>query len=115
MFFRNNAVAQVENFTFLFVDQKWKVSMIETHTGLVETAFTWAHEIGHAMNMQHDFLSYPSFEPRKDKDGKSCTKVSGIMDYSAQRPSLWTSCSKEDLTKLYNYEMDHFGKFCLDL
>ena len=89
--------------------------MIETHTGLVDTAFTWAHEIGHAMNMQHDFLSYPSFEPRKDQGGKSCTKVSGVMDYSYHLPSLWTSCSKEDLKKFYNYEMDHFGKFCLNM
>ena len=29
--------------------------------------------------------------------------------------NLEESVTQEDLTELYNYEMDHFGKFCLDL
>ena len=97
----------------LFSDQKWKVSIVETHTNLIATAFTWAHEIGHAINMHHDFTSHHPFSSRNDTSKNPCSKVSGIMDYSYYLPQKWTSCSKEDLTKLYIQEMSNHRFFCL--
>ena len=97
----------------LFLDQKWKASIIETHTSFAATAFTWAHEIGHAINMHHDFKMFYPFTPRNDVDGRECSKVSGIMDYSYEFPRIWSPCSREDLTKFYINEMSRFGSFCL--
>ena len=97
----------------IFLDQKWKASIIETHTSFAATAFTWAHEIGHAINMHHDFEKFYPFTPRNDAGGHACSKVSGIMDYSYEFPRIWSPCSKEDLTTFYINEISRFGSFCL--
>ena len=88
--------------------------MVELHTNLVATAFTWAHEVGHAINMQHDFKTFHPHVEKNDKDGHMCSNISGVMDYSRNQPTVWTSCSKDDLTRLYEHEMKHFNHFCLD-
>ena len=43
-----------------------------------------AHELGHNLNMRHDFTE-PFSTPKIDKfspDGTLCTNVNGIMDYN---------------------------------
>ena len=107
------AIFNVDRIYNLFLDQKWKASIIETHTSFAATAFTWAHEIGHAINMHHDFKMFYPFTPRNDVHGRECSKVSGIMDYSYEFPRIWSPCSREDLTKFYINEMSRFGSFCL--
>jgi len=52
-----------------------------------------AHELGHNLGMNHDFLSSPS-DPRYDNQGNICTGINGVMDY-AQRDK-WTTCSYQD-------------------
>lgn len=65
-----------------------------------------AHEIGHNMNMRHDFIKTPG-GVRLDSKGKSCTNIGGIMDYFGTADK-WTSCSVEDFTALANQQ-----GFCL--
>ena len=45
---------------------------------------TVAHELGHNLNMQHDFIN-PFSNPKTDRfsaDGTKCTDDNGIMDYN---------------------------------
>ncbi len=42
-----------------------------------------AHELGHNLGMNHDFLSSPS-DPRYDSQGRICTGINGVMDYSTR-------------------------------
>ena len=92
--------------------------MIETHTSFVATAFTWAHEIGHALGMHHDFRKYDaktkSFTSRTDDAGNTCTNVLGVMDYSDKQAQHWTACSKKDFNAFFKHQMNRFGSFCLE-
>ena len=42
---------------------------------------TIAHEIGHNLNMKHDFNTNPGDTRTCTTDGSSCTNIGGIMDY----------------------------------
>ena len=42
---------------------------------------TIAHEIGHNLNMAHDFDTSPGNTRTCTTDGSSCTDIGGIMDY----------------------------------
>ena len=61
-------------------------------------AETLAHEIGHNINMSHDFedVRGPSDKDIRTcpTDGTSCTDINGIMDYYETSPLSWTCCSR---------------------
>ena len=80
------------------------------------TAETIAHEIGHNLNMQHDFTD-PFSDPKTPRscptDGSTCTGISGIMDYFEPRPLSWTCCSRHDYTSLFN-EYNDLQNWCLE-
>ena len=59
--------------------------------------------------MQHDFKD-PKQLPRKDKSGKPCTNIGGIMDYGQTKTYIWSTCSVEDFKA---YVAKSQGKFCL--
>ena len=43
---------------------------------------TIAHEIGHNLNMAHDFINETPGNTRTcTTDGSSCTDIGGVMDY----------------------------------
>ena len=48
-----------------------------------------SHELGHNLNMKHDFIDFIDFidgtnAPRFDKSGNSCTGIGGVMDYAVR-------------------------------
>jgi len=63
-------------------------------------AQTFAHELGHSLNMPHDFKGQGNI-PRKDSSGKSCLTVAGMMSYKETK-TTWSTCSKEALAKQFN-------------
>ena len=40
-----------------------------------------AHEIGHNLNMGHDFLGSPGTKRTCVTDGSKCTGINSVMDY----------------------------------
>ena len=68
-----------------------------------------AHEIGHNLNMSHDFLEVFSATEKTERfhpDGTTCTNINGIMDYYV--PSeIWTHCSTYD----FKYLFDDYNKY----
>lgn len=56
-----------------------------------------AHELGHNMGMDHDFIDDPE-NKRTDSKGNPCSGVGGVMDYYGQ-VDKWSTCSVEDITK----------------
>jgi len=80
---------------------------INEYYGDVSTAEILVHEIGHNLNMRHDFVSisgsYPNHvkTPRTSSSGAACTDVDGYMDYYVN-PNKWSPCSVDDITQYYN-------------
>ena len=62
------------------------------------SAETVAHEIGHNLNMDHDFIEANGPDDKVARncptDGSSCTDINGIMDYYEDSPLTWTCCSR---------------------
>ncbi len=85
---------------------KLRVALCEYFTDDMKSGEVVAHEIGHNMNMSHDFNETPGVT-RRDSRGNSCTNIGGVMDYYG-KVDKWTSCSIEDFTALTNKQ-----GFCL--
>ena len=76
-----------------------------------------AHEIGHNLGMDHDFID-PNNGKRFSKSGQPCTGVKGTMDYDANNganyhnEAKWSACSNEDWKADYNKNGGRSG-YCL--
>ena len=79
-------------------DKYWRVNLNKygaiTRNKVIYAAEIVAHEIGHNLNMKHDF-------GRKDSSGRTCQ---GYMDYTPATKG-WSGCNVEDVRQL--------GKGCL--
>jgi len=73
-------------------------SWVTSDLGLSETI---AHEMGHNLNMEHDFDPFPGDERICTTNGSSCTNIGGVMDYFGT-PNKWTCCSNADFKELYD-------------
>ena len=84
-----------------------------------------AHEIGHALGMNHDFgpvgrYNNPNVH-RFDIRGNTCTNIHGVMDYPAgdldpmveiRQKNKFTACSQEDYRQHYNEICEVCGEQC---
>merc|ERR1711881_474626 len=73
-------------------------------------AQTFAHELGHSLNMDHDFKGQSTSTPRYDSSGKSCLTVAGMMSYKETK-TTWSTCSKEALAVHFKIMQAGTNKF----
>ena len=86
-----------------------RVSISVLNGGVVGTSLTVAHEVGHNLGMDHDFISQN--KPRYYK-GESCDGQ-GIMSYGTDRPKKWSKCSRNYFLATYNEAIAWGSDFCL--
>ena len=80
------------------------------HNGVIGTSLTVAHEVGHNLGMDHDFITQD--KPRYYK-GENCNKQ-GIMSYGDSRPKKWSKCSRNDFMAIYNHYISYGSdQWCL--
>jgi len=88
---------------------------INEYYGDLDTAQILVHEIGHNLNMGHDFRNGNPNSYRFSSTGEACTAVNGYMDYRSN-PNRWSPCSVEDMTRYYNQVgPDNYGSTCMTL
>lgn len=97
---------------------KYRVIFVKWHKSDFATSLILAHEIGHSLDMNHDFMLTKDGQhvTRFDLHGSECSGIHGIMDYGIESfPNhIWSSCSQQDLVMFYNQELKCRGKFCLE-
>jgi len=72
-----------------------------SHYSENQCVLTFAHELGHALNMPHDFATkHYSTNCRRDRNGNKCCQKGTVMDYNQNHVSQWSTCSKEAMNKL---------------
>lgn len=72
-----------------------------------------AHEIGHNLGMDHDFIGSQGVI-RRDAQGRSCTNIGGVMDYNQRPFDKWSTCSVQDFLGYYNFVLSRLGgRFCV--
>lgn len=79
---------------------QYRVALCEYYQTDLKAGEVVAHEIGHNMNMSHDFDGQPG-KVRKDSKGNTCSGIGGVMDYYGT-VNKWSTCSVEDFTALVN-------------
>lgn len=93
------------------VNKHYRSNINEFFHNVALTGSIVAHEIGHNLNMKHDFVNNPS-KPRKcQADGSSCSGIGGVMDYYQPEINQWTCCSKCDFKKYFKSN----NPFCLQV
>ena len=97
-------------------DQGYKTSINEFHNNIADSAGVLAHEIGHALGMNHDFGSGGTSDVRYDREGNVCTGINAVMDYGSRYlTNKFSTCSKQDFKDFYNQQLNqHNGVFCME-
>lgn len=95
---------------------KIKVSVLNYSFDDDGTAYLLAHEMGHTMDMEHDFpkAQKSDHEIKYSKSGQKCSNINAIMDYYQPNYMKWSTCSKEDIHDYYNKQKKKWGSFCLE-
>jgi len=85
-----------------FKKDVWKKGSINEiqGNGVNDMGETFAHMLGHALSMRHDFIrrsSKTNFTARYDSSGNTCTNINAVMDWYRRPVNKWSGCSKDYL------------------
>lgn len=95
--------------------KEWRSSVNEYFQDDFTTAEIFAHEIGHNLNMEHDFLgSKPDGLNRTCvTTGESCTDIGSVMDYWQDEFTRWSCCSNADFDAYVQEYEDNDWTWCM--